>query len=503
MNTKCDATDTDEPNCSCLPTFQGDPYTGCTHECEIDSECGPQDFCSEFKCIKSCSKCGKGASCSNVANHQPKCECPKGFKGSPFTECKPECSTNSDCSSSKSVCSKGICTNPCDGACGVYADCKLKNSKPVCSCLPTYIGDPKTGCRHECEENADCGSQEYCQNFKCSESCNKCGAGAICTDVIDHRATCECPDGFLGTPYTECTPECYANSDCPETRPSCDGGVCIDPCAGACGENTECFYSQSLSPICSCLPTFIGNANFGCTHECENDNECGAYEYCNNFKCQRSCSQCGKGASCLIVVNHTAICECPLGFNGSPYNECRPECTVDTDCPQSKPACSQGICKNPCENACGENAECRPYKNMFVICLCPGGYSGDPFVRCQKMNLCQLGLCGRNAICELSYDRAQREQAICSCPPGYTGDAFKECSRGECLADNECEDDQICLGSKCESVCTAKCGNGAVCKGREHKATCVCPEGTFGDAMVSCRLPRSFAVAKYLFGNRK
>lgn len=440
-------------------------------------------------------------------NHEPTCDCPAGFKGSPLIECKPECVQNSDCSSSKKpVCTKGVCTNPCDGACGVYAECKLKKSKPVCTCLPTYIGNPNTGCRHECEENSDCGSEEYCSSFKCVDSCSKCGEGAICLNIVDHSATCECPEGFIGSPFSECRPECYKHSDCPKTRQACDSGICVDPCEDACGSNTECHLNKQLAPICSCLPTFIGNANLGCRHECEDDDDCGSNGYCNNFKCQKSCSQCGIGAKCTKVVDHRAKCECPEGFSGSPYTQCRPECYEDSNCPQSKSVCTKGICRNPCDGACGENAECKHFKNLFVICLCPSGYTGDPFQSCRKLtsvDLCQFGLCGRNAICTPGFDRMQRDRAVCTCPPGYTGNAFEECIRGECLADKECSDDKICLNNKCENVCSEKCGNGALCKGKDHKAMCICPEGTFGDAMVSCRLPRSLAVAKYLFGNRK
>lgn len=92
-------------------------------------------------------------------------------------------------------------------------------------------------------------------------------------------------------------------------------------------------------PTCSCLPTYIGNPVSGCKHECDSDNDCGPQEHCSGFKCIRSCSQCGKGANCVRVHNHKAVCECPEGYFGSPYTECRAECYSDGDCPSFKPAC--------------------------------------------------------------------------------------------------------------------------------------------------------------------
>lgn len=52
----------------------------------------------------------------------------------------------------------------------------------------------------------------------------------------------------------------------------------------------------------------------GCRHECESDGECGGQEFCKDFKCQSSCSQCGTGAQCSRVTNHRAVCECPKVF---------------------------------------------------------------------------------------------------------------------------------------------------------------------------------------------
>lgn len=77
--------------------------------------------------------------------------------------------------------------------CGQNTKCEVINTTPTCSCLSGYVGNPLSGCRHECESDGECGSQEMCKDFKCQSSCSQCGTGAQCVRVSNHRAVCECP----------------------------------------------------------------------------------------------------------------------------------------------------------------------------------------------------------------------------------------------------------------------------------------------------------------------
>lgn len=77
--------------------------------------------------------------------------------------------------------------------CGQNTKCEVINTTPTCSCLSGYVGNPLSGCRHECESDGECGSQEMCKDFKCQSSCSQCGTGAQCVRVANHRAICECP----------------------------------------------------------------------------------------------------------------------------------------------------------------------------------------------------------------------------------------------------------------------------------------------------------------------
>lgn len=146
QNTRCEVIN-NVPTCSCLTGFTGSPLSGCRHECESDHECGGQESCKEFRCQSACSQCGDGAQCVRVQNHRAVCECPKGYIGSPFTACKPECYGDVDCPGGRPACFYGICKNPCDGSCGVGADCNLRGLTPICSCPRDMTGDPFVSCR--------------------------------------------------------------------------------------------------------------------------------------------------------------------------------------------------------------------------------------------------------------------------------------------------------------------------------------------------------------------
>lgn len=74
--------------CSCLPQYQGDPYTGCRPECTMNTDCSPNKACSNLKCIDPCpGTCGQNAAC-DVVNHIPTCSCPPNLQGDPFVLCK-------------------------------------------------------------------------------------------------------------------------------------------------------------------------------------------------------------------------------------------------------------------------------------------------------------------------------------------------------------------------------------------------------------------------------
>jgi hypothetical protein len=88
---------------------------------------------------------------------------------------------------------------------------------------------------------------------------------------------------------------------------------------------------------------------------------------------------CGSNAICK-ERNGAGSCTCLPNFYGDPYIGCRPECTMNNDCPREK-ACMNTKCINPCVGTCGINAECNVV-NHSPVCTCLNGYEGNPFEMC-------------------------------------------------------------------------------------------------------------------------
>ena len=91
---------------------------------------------------------------------------------------------------------------------------------------------------------------------------------------------------------------------------------------------------------------------------------------------------CGTNAVCN-ERNRAASCQCLPGLQGNPYVECKPECTINQECP-SHLACISQKCKDPCPGVCGVYASCY-VTNHLPLCKCDPGYTGDAFVACQRI----------------------------------------------------------------------------------------------------------------------
>lgn len=91
------------------------------------------------------SPCGANAICKESHN-AASCTCYPGYFGDPYVGCRPECVQNSDCAWDL-ACVNNKCVNPCSGACGINAECKVVHHTPSCFCLSEYTGNPLTACR--------------------------------------------------------------------------------------------------------------------------------------------------------------------------------------------------------------------------------------------------------------------------------------------------------------------------------------------------------------------
>lgn len=402
--------------CQCLPNFYGNPYLSCKPECVVNSDCAPILACLNNKCENPCKDvCGFGALCDTV-NHHAVCFCSPGYSGDPYVRCQPapvtpvphpiaplsacdpspcgpysrcivssagyatcsclpgykgvapmcqpECVSSSDCQQTES-CINQKCVNPCQGSCGVGADCLVINHNPICSCHPGETGDPFLACAKANDMVPD-------KKNPCVPS--PCGPNSIC-EIRSRRPVCSCQPNYSGTP-PYCRPECVQNQECPSNQ-ACINEKCRDPCIGACGNNAKCNVVNH-TPLCSCTDGFRGDAFIGCVIIDKDESE----SSCNP-------SPCGENTVCS-VLNGIARCSCIPPNIGNPYaGGCRPECSINSDCPNYL-SCLSNHCRDPCKDLCGNNAECT-ITNHIPVCSCFKGYTGDPFLSCrQEIRPCKL-----------------------------------------------------------------------------------------------------------------
>lgn len=186
--------------------------------------------------------------------------------------------------------------------------------------------------------------------------------------------------------------------------------------------------------------------------------------------------------------NGAGACKCIDDYYGNPYEGCRPECVLSSDCPTDK-ACINNKCKDPCPGVCGELAQCQPL-NHVPTCTCLPGYIGDPFVTCRLppvvpptktpiVDPCQPSPCGPNSQC-----RVANGIAVCSCNTNYIGTP-PNC-KPECTVNAECQQNKACHKFKCENPCAGTCGVNARCEVINHNPICSCPLAMVGDPFVRC-----------------
>ncbi|XP_026688067.1 neurogenic locus notch homolog protein 1-like, partial [Diaphorina citri] len=323
---------------------------------------------------------------------------------------------------------------------GYNAECKVINHTPICTCPQGFIGDAFSGCYPKPPEPEQPVVQE--------DTCN-CAPNADCKDGV-----CVCLPDYYGDGYVSCRPECVLNSDCPSNK-ACIRNKCKNPCVpGTCGEGAICDVINHVV-MCTCPPGTTGSPFIQC--------KLIQYEPVYTNPCQPS--PCGPNSQCR-EVNKQAVCSCLPNYFGSPP-ACRPECTVNSDCPLNK-ACFNQKCVDPCPGTCGQNANCK-VQNHNPICNCKPGYTGDPRVYCNKIpprpppqedvpepvNPCYPSPCGPYSQC-----RDIGGSPSCSCLPNYIG-APPNC-RPECVQNNDCSNDKACINEKCQDPCPGSCGYNAL-----------------------------------------
>lgn len=278
------------------------------------------------------------------------------------------------------ACVNQKCLNPCLGACGVNSECKVVNHNPICTCPLLFTGDPFIRCIPKrkilifrwihipnlCHFVA---AEEPPVINVCEPS--PCGVNSQCRE-INNFPSCSCLPGFRGTP-PNCRPECIGNNEC-ANHLACIDTKCKDPCPSVCGQNAECRV-VSHAPNCVCSLGYEGDPFSRCILKIKQPTIQESVNPCLP-------SPCGTNAVCK-ERNNAGSCTCLPEYIGNPYEGCRPECSLNSDCPMNK-ACLRNKCIDPCPGTCGQNANCQTI-NHVPSCSCLPNYQGNPFSICHPV----------------------------------------------------------------------------------------------------------------------
>ena len=422
-------TENHRSSCLCKDGFSGDPSNprvGCqpttpADQCQTSRDC-PKDrpVCTlgesgRKQCLDPCSTffCDQNEVCS-VRRSRPVCLCRDGFKKNPRTNrCEspgvPECASSDDCPVTHACLADALkvkkCAPVCDRTqCSPNSQCVALNHRASCQCVSGFYGNPndRAGCkplsRNTCSSDAECPETEACREADGSRQCVsvcaslRCGPGAVCV-TNNHVAQCQCPPGkYVGDPADleeGCQAVgCLGNSDCLATQ-ACNqlDYQCYDVCRDACGAHAVCLAANH-APVCSCRPGYSPNPTA--------ETDCASVDLCADRPCHSS-------AKCVNKPGSYS-CFCPPRQIGDPYTTgCHPEGQCpggDSDCPPDS-VCYRGRCADPCQGACGQNAQCNVVQRK-AQCSCPSGFQGNPepeqgcvraVVRCSSDAQCPDGVC--------------------------------------------------------------------------------------------------------------
>lgn len=247
------------------------------------------------------SPCGPNSQCRDV-NSQAICSCLPGYLGeTPY--CKPECLSASDCPLTR-TCVNQKCVDPCAGACGLHANCKVINHNAVCYCSPRYTGDPFNRCRPVAIGIEASRSGEE-MNHILLKSWSKALTLAHLSSFLLILPT------WKPWTFQTAAPPPTEYHDEPES-----------PCVPTpCGLNSKCVVSNG-SPSCSCLPNYKGIPPY-CRPECTTNSDCPNRLACINERCSDPCvNACGDDAQCSVAL-HVPNCYCIEGTAGNPFVACR------------------------------------------------------------------------------------------------------------------------------------------------------------------------------------
>nr|XP_027235383.1 neurogenic locus notch homolog protein 4-like [Penaeus vannamei] len=366
------------PVCRCPSGFQGNPQISCTPipttpkpDCLADRDCPLDKACAGRQCVDPCrlaNPCSHLAECT-VVGHMPDCTCILGYVGNGY------------------YCELSTTTSTTPGP--------IAHFPTHTTVRPEVATRPQSHeVEYECTRDFECDDDEMCHNRECEPVCivsNPCTGDNTACRGINHRPVCQCLPGFVGNPFIECkrplpstpSPECLSDRECPDNK-ACAQRECINPCilSNPCSLYAEC-TTRDHFPVCTCILGFTGNGYF-----CD--------RLPPIVEIQTLPTSVTRPPIAVTTITHSPIAEYPTTEHPRPKTPSpRPPflpplpsisvgCKSNDDCPYSN-SCINKLCVDVCHQGyCGKNADCS-IKFDIPMCSCPPGTSGDPFIRCKAV----------------------------------------------------------------------------------------------------------------------
>ncbi len=301
----------------------------CVPQCDAgfwDCDGDPTNGCeTDLSTVDSCGQCTRTE------------ECPEGFSCKDGT-CIKKYSNGHQCNSADE-CAGGYCTDEgvcCDQACdGPCQSCSGKSCKPVAQdgmpetadACGGFLCDGNGACLTECNSNADCLDNYFCEQTPGDPEFHKCK-----------------PDMDLGG---DCSDEGY---EACKSNFCADGVCCENPCDGSCHQcnaQGKCVQVLNAEDPDTCGDTKQCDANGECVlkngQTCSSNNDClsGICKdgFCCDTSCDAPCSEC-TATGCQPVKGRDDVPECTGDHTCNGSGQCVLKsghtCNSDADCASGK-----------------------------------------------------------------------------------------------------------------------------------------------------------------------
>ncbi|KAJ9444039.1 Neurogenic locus Notch protein [Diplonema papillatum] len=319
-----------------------------------------------------------------------------------------------------------------------------------CVCLPNATGSALMQAA-ECSLDECAAICDSCENSACENAGQKCNDPDIAITSLGDW-TCECN---VGTGKATQAPADCKCDECLDTL-ECDlaDQICTD-------SNHTCGGGDFT---CSCKLPWQGVGTAGAA-VCEMD-ECKQ----NGYVCQAMNQTC---TDYELTTENTWSCTCPLPSHGT-SNMSAAACVLD-ECEESCPHCENGACEEEAQLCIDMDNSSQSRRDWMCLCQEPGvGNATAKPAEC-VCNECLLYSTCTNAgqdcnDLETSCSKLQKPNYVCTCRAPSFGSANNVAA--DCQLD-ECQDNQLCGGQKCEDPDFLKNGDWF----------CKCPPPSHGSAV--------------------